>query len=144
MGADAGNKGREMGIILISRWCAERGTPVAEGLAASDLLGNFGAQNLANTLKRAADRDGLHPAGCAQAITDGASACAGENGESEKLLAKMRARAAGNDGAIVENAAQGGLRDTREGASGKPWATGGLPRPRPLRLGTPHLGKLLI
>eukprot|EP00965_Chrysotila_dentata_P259037 6213429-Pleurochrysis_carterae.AAC.4 len=91
-------------MVLVLRWCEARGAPVAEGIAASDLLGNFGAQNIADTLECAANRYGLHPAGCAQAITDGAFACAGENGESKKFLAKMFARADGADSAVVENA----------------------------------------
>eukprot|EP00965_Chrysotila_dentata_P157983 5219534-Pleurochrysis_carterae.AAC.2 len=70
--ADANNKGREMDLILISKWCPARGTPAAEALAALDLFGDQGGRNLAKTLARAASRYGLYLASLTQTLTDGA------------------------------------------------------------------------
>ena len=80
-------------MIVISYWCEKRKKTVHEAIAAADLLGDQTGKHLAVTLERASDRAGLHPAGLMQTLTDGASACAGEVGESQLFQERMRARA---------------------------------------------------
>ena len=99
--ADAGNKGREVDMIAISIWCHLRHKPVMEALSAADLHGDGTGKNLADTLMAATDRHGLHPEGCTQGLTDGASACSGASGETATFLANMRARAAAMPEALV-------------------------------------------
>ena len=102
--ADAGNKGREIDMIAISIWSALRQKPVMRSLAAADLHGDGTGKNLSNTLRVATDRSGLHPEGCVQGCTDGASACSGKSGETELFLSGLRERAAADVSALVHSA----------------------------------------
>ena len=72
-----------------------------EALAAADLHGDGTGKNLAATLRAACDRTGLHPEGCTQCVTDGASACSGKAGETELFLRGLRERATGMPSALV-------------------------------------------
>ena len=125
--ADAGNKGREIDMIIVSIWCATKKKPLSESLAAADLMGDQTGKHLAVTLERAMDKagllnttcylplatryllistyiTGLHPEGCTQALTDGASACSGKIGESQLFIEKLQARARANRRAHVHYA----------------------------------------
>ena len=103
--ADAGNKGREMDMLAVSRWNDELQKPVSEALACADLLNDQSGKHLAATLVRAVLAAGLHPAGCAVGpMTDGASACSGEVGEAKLFLDEMQRRAAGAVNALVHSA----------------------------------------
>ena len=76
-------------------------------LSAADLHGDGTGKHLADTLRIATERHGLHPDGCTQCLTDGASACFGENGESELFLRGQRERAL-SPTALVHNAIKEG------------------------------------
>ena len=94
-----------MDMIAISRWDEERGEPAAEALSCADLLHDQSGKHLAVTLKRATDAAGLDPAGCTVApMTDGASACSGEIGESQLYINKLRELAAQSQFALVHSA----------------------------------------
>ena len=88
-------------MIVISYWSEKTKRAVHEAIAAADLLGDQTGKHLAATLERASDRAGLHPAGLVQTLTDGASACAGQVGESQLYQEKMRARASHLPRALV-------------------------------------------
>lgn len=82
-----------MDMIAISIWDEKLQAPVAEAISCADLMDDQTGKNLATTLRRATDAAGLDPAGITVApMTDGASACSGQIGESLLYLQEMRAR----------------------------------------------------
>ena len=104
--ADAGNKGREIDMIAISVFPSGSMKPKLELLSAADLHGDGTGKNLANTMLEAAKRHGLHPDGCIQAESDGASACSGVAGETQLFLDALREQAATRPTALVHSAAK--------------------------------------
>jgi uncharacterized protein with FMN-binding domain len=101
IGADGGNKGREIDMIMFSAWDPQSGKAVAIPGAAADLHSDQAAKHLAETLKKAAGSSGFSLAGCIQVMTDGASACSGEKGEAQLFLNLARSASAGDTGAPV-------------------------------------------
>jgi hypothetical protein len=101
IGADGGNKGREIDMIMFSAWDEKLGKAVAIPGAAADLHSDQAAKHLADTLKKAATASGFNLAGCMQVMTDGASACSGEKGEAQLFLNAARVAAAADAGAPV-------------------------------------------
>ena len=103
-GADAGNKGREIDMIAVSVWNFEKNAPEYLAIAAADLLGDQGSKHLAATLDRHVSAKGYHAEGCIQGMTDGASACAGEEGEAALYLRTLSQRSAADPTAPVHAA----------------------------------------
>ena len=103
-GADAGNKGREIDMIAVSIWSEQKNAPEYVACAAADLLGDQSSKNLAATLDRYTSAKGLHPEGCVHGMTDGATPCAGNEGEAALFHRMLSSRAASDPEAPVHSA----------------------------------------